>query len=421
MRLLAIAALALPLSTAAQPRVIAVSLEGMIHPITAEIVNRTIDRARSENAAAVLVRLNTPGGLLDATRQIDQALLKSPVPVITYVTPSGGRAASAGFFILQAGDIAAMAPGTNTGAASPVLLGQQMDQVMRQKVENDSAAALRSMMSNRGRNAQVGETTVREAKSFTEREALDQHLIDVIARDETALLAQLNGREITRFDGTRATLNLASARIEPYDLTLRERVISAIADPNLGFILLVAGALGLYIEFSSPGLIFPGVAGGIALLLGLSALSVLPINWAGVGLLVLALALFVLEAKFASHGILGIGGTVAMVIGAVMLVEGPPDFRIRLSTALAAAIPFALITTALVSLVIRARRNKVITGQQGMIAEVGEARTPLEPRGKVFIHGEYWDAESTVPVPSGARVRVTGVHGMLLKVEPYAN
>jgi membrane-bound serine protease (ClpP class) len=420
-RLTLLAAFAVQLAIAAEPRVIAVDVGGMIHPITAEIIDRTLERAQKENAAAVLIRLNTPGGLLDATRQIDQELLKSPVPVITYVTPSGGRAASAGFFILEAGDVAAMAPGTNTGAASPVLLGQQMDPVMRSKIENDSAAALRSMMSNRGRNAQVGEKTVREAKSFTEQEALDQHLVDLIAKDENDLLSKLNGRDITRFDGTKTRLALAGAKIEEYQPSLRERVVQAIADPNIGFILLVGGALGLYIEFSSPGLILPGVAGGIALLLGLSALSVLPLNWTGVALLVLAVALFILEAKFTSHGILGIGGAVAMVMGAILLVEAPPAFRIRVSTAIATTVPFALITMFLVSLVIRARRNKVVTGYEGMIAEIGEARTAIDPRGKVFVHGEYWDAESNTPIASGGRVKVVGTRGMLLEVEPYGN
>jgi membrane-bound serine protease (ClpP class) len=410
--------LGLPFVALAQPRVIAVNLDGMIHPITVDIVDRAIAEAREQGAVALLVRLNTPGGLLDAMRQVDQALLKSPVPVITYVTPSGGRAASAGFFILEAGDVAAMAPGTNTGAASPVLLNQEMDKVMRAKVENDSAALLRTMMANRGRNVPAAESTVREAKSFTEREALDNHLIDLISPDERSLLNTLNGREITRFEGQKVRLDLTNAKIVDYDETFRERVISSIADPNVGFILLVAGALGLYVEFSSPGLIFPGVAGAISLLLGLSALSVLPINWVGVALLVLALAFFIAEAKFASHGILGIGGTIAMVFGAVLLVDAPPALRIHYSTAIAVTIPFAIITMFLVSLVIKARRNKVVTGQQGMIAEVGEVRTPLAPRGKVFVHGEYWDAESATPIEAGTRVRVVSVDGLLLTVEP---
>jgi membrane-bound serine protease (ClpP class) len=410
--------LALPLAALAEPRIIALNIDGMIHPITVEKVNRAIDQARRENADALLLRLNTPGGLLDATRQLDQALLKSPVPVITYVTPSGGRAASAGFFILEAGDVAAMAPGTNTGAASPVLLNQEMDKVMRAKVENDSAAMLRTMMANRGRNVTAAESTVREAKSFTEREALDNHLIDLISPDEQSLFNTLSGREITRFDGRKVKIQLAGAKVTDYEETFRERVVSAIADPNLSFILLVAGALGLYVEFSSPGVILPGVAGAISLLLGLSGLSVLSINWVGVALLVLSLGFFIAEAKFASHGVLGIGGTVAMIFGAVLLVDAPPDLRIHYSTAIAVTLPFALITMFLVSLVLKARRNKVVTGDEGMVAEIGEARTALAPRGKVFVHGEYWDAESSTPVEEGARVRVVRVDGLLLKVEP---
>ncbi len=412
---------ALCATAASAARVIAVPVDGVVHPITVEIISRAVDQARNERAAAVLIRLNTPGGLLDATRQIDQKLLASPVPIITYVTPSGARAASAGFFILECGDIAAMAPGTNTGAASPVLIGQQMDPVMRSKIENDAAAMLRSMVSKRGRNAELAETAIRQAKAFTEKEALDNKLIDLVAPDEAALFRELNGREITRFDGSKQKLDLASAEVVEYQKTIREWIISAIADPNIGFILLVVGALGIYVEFSSPGLIFPGVAGGILLLLGLSALSVLPINWAGVALLLLAIALFVLEAKFASHGILGAGGTAAMILGALLLVEGPPAMCIHLSTAIAVALPFALITMFLVSLVIKARRNKVITGEQGLLDEIGEARTPLTPRGKVFVRGEYWDAESSTPVQPGARVRVVGVTGLLLKVEPVGN
>jgi membrane-bound serine protease (ClpP class) len=408
-------------AAASAARVIAVSVDGVVHPITVEIISRAVEQARNEHAAAILIRLNTPGGLLDATRQIDQKLLVSPAPVITYVTPSGARAASAGFFILECGDIAAMAPGTNTGAASPVLIGQQMDPVMRSKIENDAAAMLRSMVSKRGRNAQLAETAIRQAKAFTEKEALDNKLIDMAAADEAALFRGLNGREITRFDGSKQKLDLASPEVVEYQKTIRERIISAIADPNIGFILLVVGALGIYVEFSSPGLIFPGVAGGILALLGLSALSVLPINWAGVALLLLAIALFILEAKFASHGVLGAGGTAAMILGALLLIEGPPAIRIRLSTAVAVALPFALITMFLVSLVIKARRNKVVTGEEGLLDQIGEARTPLTPRGKVFVRGEYWDAESSTPVQPGARVRVVAVTGLLLKVEPVGN
>jgi len=402
----------------AAPRVIAVDIDGMVHPITAEILVRAMDQAQREHASALLIRLNTPGGLLDATREIDQKIVASPVPVITYVTPSGARAASAGFFILQAGDIAAMAPGTNTGAASPVLLGREMDPVMRAKIENDSAAFLRSIVTKRGRNAELAEKTIREAKSYTDKEAIDSKLIDMVSPNQAALLDSLNGREIARFDGAKVVLRTGGAEVADYRKTIREWLVSSIADPNIGFILLILGALGIYVEFSSPGTIFPGVAGAILALLGLSALSVLPINWVGAALLVLALALFVLEAKFTSHGILGVGGTIAMILGAMLLIEAPPEFRIRFATAASVAIPFAVITMFLVSLVIKARRNKVITGEQGMIDAIGEARTSLEPAGKVFVRGEYWDAVADEPVPAGERVRVVEVEGMVLKVKP---
>jgi membrane-bound serine protease (ClpP class) len=404
--------------SAAAPKVIAVDIDGVIHPITVAILTHALDQAASQDAAAVLLRLNTPGGLLEATRQMNEKIVASRVPVIAYVTPSGGRAASAGFFILQAADVAAMAPGTNTGASSPVALGGQMDEIMRHKVENDSAAWLRSTVEKRGHNAELAETTIREAKAFTEKESLDQHLIDLIAPSEQKLLEALDGREITRFDGRKEVLHLRGAEVVPYDLTLRERVISSIADPNVGFILLVVGALGLYVEFNSPGLIIAGVGGGILLLLGLSSLAVLPLNWVGVALLLLGAALFILEAHFTSHGVLGAGGTVAMVLGALMLIDGPPEMRIRLVTALSVSIPFALITMFLLTLALRARRNKSLMGGEGMIDEIGQARTALAPVGKVFVHGEYWDAESSSPVEPGQEVRVVAVEGMKLRVEP---
>jgi len=413
---LLLASLALPLMAA--PRVIAVNVDGIVHPITVEIIGRALDQAARENAAAVLLRLNTPGGLVESTREINSKIVTSRVPVIAYVTPSGGHAASAGFFLLQSADIAAMAPGTNTGAASPVLMGQQMDKVMRDKVENDISAWMRSIVEKRGRNADLAEKTIREAKAFSEQAALEGHLIELVANSESRLLNDLDGREIKRFDGRSEVLHTRGAEIVDYQLTVRQRIIETIADPNIGFILLVLGALGVYAEFSAPGLILPGVAGGIMALLGLSSLAVLPINWIGVGLLLFAVAMFVLEAKIASHGILGAGGTIAMILGALLLIEGPPEVRIRLSTALAVSLPFAAITMFLVSLVIRARRNKVVTGSEGLLSEIGQARTALAPAGKVFVHGEYWDAESATPVAVGDEVRILAVDGMKLRVEP---
>ena len=371
-------ALAASLSVSAAPRIVAINVDGIIHPVTVEIISHAIDQAVRENAAAVLIRLNTPGGLLDATREITSKIVASPVPVIAYVTPSGGRAASAGFFILESSDLAAMAPGTNTGASSPVLEGQQMDPVMRNKIENDSSAWLRSIVTKRGRNAELAEKTIREAKAFTEKEALDNQLIDLIQPDEAALFNALDGYcTVTRFDGRQTTLHTAGAEVADYRPTARERIVAAIADPNVAFILLVLGALGIYVEFSSPGLIAPGVAGGIMALLGLSGLAVLSINWIGAALLILGVSMFVMEAKFASHGVLGIGGSIAMVLGALLLVNGPPELRIHLSTALSVTIPFALITMFLVSLVVRARSNKAVMSNGGLLNEVGQARTAL--------------------------------------------
>jgi membrane-bound serine protease (ClpP class) len=411
----------LPLALGAaegSPRVVAVTIDSVIHPITTEILTHAAAKASREQAQFLLVRLNTPGGLLEATRTTIEKIVASPVPVVTFVTPAGGRAASAGFFLLQSGDVAAMAEGTHTGAASPVILGQPMDPVMRKKVESDSTAFLRSLASKRGRNSELAEKTVLEAKSFTAQEAIANKLVDVVVVDEARLLAALDGREVTRFDGRKSVIHSAGAQVAEYELTMREKVTQALSDPNLAFVMMALGAMGLYIEFTTPGIVFPGVAGGILLILGLMSLSVLPINWAGAALLALAVALFVLEAKIASHGILGTGGAVAMTLGAVLLVEGPPEMRIRLSTALAVSLPFALITIFLVSLVIRARARPAETGGRGLLQEIGVAVTALEPRGTVFVHGEYWNAVASEPLPQGARVRVTAVDGLLLKVEP---
>jgi membrane-bound serine protease (ClpP class) len=417
MRTFAIA-LAASLTLSAAPKIVAVTVDGIIHPVTVEIISHAIDQASRDNAAAVLIRLNTPGGLLDATREITSKIVASPVPVIAYVTPSGGRAASAGFFILEAADLAVMAPGTNTGASSPVLEGETMDPVMRKKVENDASAWLRSIVTKRGRNSDLAEKTIREAKAFTEKEALDDHLIDLIEPDQTALLNAVDGRTISHFDGRQQVLHTAGAEVTEYRLTARERIIAAVADPNVAFIMLVLGALGIYVEFTSPGLIFAGVLGGILALLGLSGLAVLPINWIGAALLILGVSMFVLEAKFTSHGVLGIGGSIAMVLGALLLVNGPPELRIHLATALAVTIPFAIITMFLVSLVVRARSGKVVMANGGLLNEVGQARTALSPDGKVFVHGEYWDAVSSAPVDAGGAVRVVSIDGMKLHVEP---
>ncbi len=406
----------------AAPKVILADVDGMIHPVTTEIVESALAEAKQDGAVAVILRLNTPGGLMDAMRDTIQKIVSSPVPIITYVAPSGGRSASAGFFILESGDVAAMAPGTNTGAAHPVAMGGEMDAVEKQKVENDAAAYMRSICSKRGRNTSLAESAVRESKSFTEREALDQHLIDLIAPDEPALLAALDGREITRFSGAREILHTGGAQIVVYQRSLRQKFIAAIADPNMALILLVLGALGIYVEFTSPGLVAPGVAGAILVLLGLSALSVMPINWLGAALMIVALTAFVLEAKFTAHGILALFGAVALVLGAVMLIDSPiPEMRIHWGTALGLALPFSIITFFLLSLALRAKRNKVVTGAEGIVGATGSALTALAPEGTVLVHGEYWNAVAPQAVASGTPVRVTAIHNLKLNVEPVAD
>lgn len=398
--------------------VLRLDVDSVVHPITVEMVSRALEQAKDAKADLLLVRLNTPGGLMDATREIVEKLVAAPVPVVMYVGPSGARAASAGFFLLLAGDVAAMAPGTRTGAASPVVLGRELDPVMRRKVESDAGAWVRSLAARHGRNAALAEKTVSEAKSFTEQEALDSKLVDLVAKDEADLFRQLEGRTIERFDGTRRTLNLGTPVVRVYEPTLRQSILKAISDPNLAFILLVLGGLGLYVEFSAPGLVLPGVLGAIFALLGLAALSVLPINWLGAAMILLALALFILEAKFTSYGVLGVGGAIAMVLGAMLLIEGPPEVRISLLTALGVGLPFAAIVVFLTTLVIRAQGSKVQTGESGMVGETGVARTALSPEGKIFVHGEYWNATSSVAVPEGTPVRVLAVEGLRMRVEP---
>jgi membrane-bound serine protease (ClpP class) len=407
-------------SAGAQPaRVLEIDVDRVVHPLTAEIISQGIDQAERDGAAAVVIRLNTPGGLLTATQHIIQKIIASPVPVITYVTPSGGRAASAGFMILIAGDVAAMAPGTNTGAAHPVMMGSDMDEVMKQKVGNDAAAAVRSMAQKRGRNWEVAETAVLESKAFTEQEALDYELIDLVAGDVPGLLRLLDGTVITRFNGEEQTLRLTGAATYPFELSVRQRALLPLTDPSIAFILLILGLVGVYIEFTHPGLIFPGVAGGILVIISLMALSLLPINWAGAALIVLGLVFFILEATIVSGGILGAGGAIAMILGTVLLIDTEvPELSIGWGTAIAATLPFALITIFLLRLAVTSFRYKVATGAEAMVGEVGVAKTGIAAEGRVFVHGEWWNARAAQPIAEGAKVRIVGVDGLLLDVAP---
>ena len=406
-------------SLASASTVVKVRIDDTIQPITAEYIDRAIERARQTNADAVLIELSTPGGLLESTRAIIEKILASPVPVIVYVAPTGARAASAGFFILESADVAAMAPGTNTGAAHPVELGGgKMDDVMKQKVENDSAAFMRSFVGPRGRNVALAEAAVRESKSWTDQEALQQHLIDVVAHDQNDLLHQLDGRTVKRFDGKQVTLHLGGASVDEMQMTLRQRILDFLLDPNVAFLVLAIGALALYMEFNHPGAVVPGVVGVVFILLALFALNLLPTRYAAFTLIMGAFVLFALEAKFATHGVLGIGGIALLTLGGLLLVDGPiPQMRVHLLTALAISVPLGVITVFLMTIALRARRAKVVTGQQGLIGAVGEARTDIDPEGKVWVLGELWNAHASSRVGLGEQVVVRKVEGLELEVE----
>jgi membrane-bound serine protease (ClpP class) len=415
-RLLVVLALTLPLSSHAA--VLRVSVNDMIHPISDEFIGRALTEAVRSHDDAVVIQLRTPGGLIDSTRSIVEKIMTSRVPVIVYVAPTGSRAASAGFFILESADIAAMAPGTNTGAAHPVIFGEKMDEIMKMKLENDAAAFMRTIAARRGRNVGVAESAVRESKSFTEEEALNQKLIDVVAPDLPSLFRSLEGRRVRRYDGTVTTLHLAGKPVHDYDMSLKERLLSMLMDPNIAFLLFALGGLALFAEFNHPGAVVPGVVGAVSILLALFALNLLPTRYASLALLLGAFALFALEAKYATHGILGIGGVICMIFGALFLVDGPiPEMRVHLFTALIVSVPIGVIAIFLTTLVLRARRVRVSTGREGMIGEIGVARTELGPAGKVFVHGELWNAVARTSLPQGARVRVSGVDGLQLIVE----
>jgi len=388
--------------------VLKIVINDAIHPITDEYVGRAIAAAEATHAEALLIEINTPGGLVSSTREIIEKILASPVPVVIYVTPSGSRAASAGFFILESADVAAMAPGTNTGAAHPVTLGgDKIDEVMKQKMENDAAALMRSVADKRGRNIQVAESAVRESKSFTDKEALSQKLIDYIASSEADLFRQMEGKTITRFDGKTSTLNLAGKTVTIFDMTLKQRILAYIMDPNVAFVLLAIGMLAVFMEFNHPGAVLPGTVGVVFLLLAVFALNLLPVRFAALGMILGAFVLFALEAKFVSHGVLTIGGIALLTLGGLMLVDAPiPEMRVHLWTALAVSVPLGLITAFLMSIALRARQNKVVTGVQGLIGQVGVAQSPLTPYGKVFVHGELWDALSSASVSEGESVIV---------------
>ncbi|HET9166777.1 MAG TPA: nodulation protein NfeD [Candidatus Angelobacter sp.] len=407
------------ISSAASADVLKIVVDDAIHPIVTERIERAIQEAQRAHADAVLIELRTPGGLVTATIDIVQEILTSPVPVIVYVAPAGNRAASAGFYILEAADIAAMAPGTNTGAAHPVISGATMDPVLKDKLENDAAAHLRSYSGKRGRNVEVAESAVRQSKSFSADEALSNHLIDYIAKDENDLFRQLDGKTVTRFDGSKTVLHLAGKGVIIQEETLKQEILSFMMNPSISFMIFAVGMLCIFFEFNHPGAILPGVVGFIAVAISLYTLQLLPLRSMALVMIIASFAMFVLEAKLQTHGIVGTGGIVLMVLGALLLVDGPiPQMRVQLWAALAVAVPIGIITIFLMTIALKARRNKVVTGEQGMIGEVAIVCAPLTPSGKVFVQGELWDAVSPANVDAGRRVVVRRIENLVLYVEP---
>jgi len=406
--------------TLAAADVLKIVLNDTIQAATEERIERALNQAAARKDDAVVIELNTPGGVMDAMREIMGKIIASPVPVIIYVTPGGSRAASAGFFILESADVAAMAPGTNTGAAHPVgPFGGDIKGTMKDKVENDATALMRSVVAKRGRNVQIAESAVLESKSFTDGEALQQKLIDYVAPNEQDLFRQIASKPVKRFNGESITLNLVGKPEHVLDETLKEEILGFLMNPDIAFILLAIGALALYTEFNHPGAVWPGTVGIVFILLAVFALHLLPIRFAAVVLIFASFVLFALEAKFATHGVLAIGGITTLVIGALLLVDSPiPEMRVKLATALAVSIPLGVITVFLMTIALRARRNKIVTGREGLVGEVAIAQTALAPAGKVFIHGEIWDAVASASVLAGERVVVQKVDGLQLFVEP---
>jgi membrane-bound serine protease (ClpP class) len=409
----------------AQPLVMDLNLDGEVEPVLATYIEEGLAEAARKNASLVLITMDTPGGLSDSMKEIIQHILSSPVPVAVYVSPTGARGASAGFFILMSADIAAMAPGTRTGAASPIIaiggftLG--VDETLRKKITNDAMAFLRSYTEKRGRNAKLAETAVTDARAFTEKESLDGNLIDYVVASPDELLRTLNGKTLARFDGTKLTLALSNYQRTAFELSARQKFLARIVEPDMFFLLLILGTLGLYAEFTHPGAVLPGVVGGICSVLALYAMHLLPVNLAGILLIVIAVTLFVLEAKYTSHGVLLAGGVIAMIFGAIFLIRSPlTSGGVSLGMALAVTFPFAAISVFLMRLVLRSRKWKQAAGIEELLGEKGIATTGLAAgvEGMIRIHGESWRAIAQRSVAAGEAVRVQKVEGLKLYVEP---
>jgi len=401
--------------------ILKITVAAPIHPVTSEYIRNAIDKADKEEASLLIIAIDTPGGLDTSMREIIEHILGAETPIAAYVHPSGARSASAGFFIGVACDIFAMTPGTNTGAAHPVgvsITGQSMDETMAEKVTHDAASYIKSIAEKRGRNPKMAEDAVRKSLSYTEEEAFEGKLIDTIAASEDDLIAFLDGRTIRKFSGEEIVLDLKGQEVIDVPMSARQKFLLTISNPNLAYILLMIGLLGLYFEFSHPGAILPGVIGGICLLLAIFSFQILPINYVGLILILLAIGLFILEVKIQSYGILSIGGIVAMLIGSIMLIDAPiPELRPSLKFIIPMVLGLSIIFISLVYLVIKAHLRRASTGREGLVGEIGTARTDLSPGGKVFVHGELWNAEATEDLPKGTKVKVIEVlKGLKIKV-----
>jgi membrane-bound serine protease (ClpP class) len=396
--------------------VLAIQVDGVIAPSTADYIIRAIKQADREAAQALIIELDTPGGLDLSMRSIIKEILAAERPIIVYVSPGGARAASAGAFITLAAHVAAMAPGTNIGAAHPVNMGGEMDKEMNKKVTNDAAAYIRTLAEQRGRNVQWAEDAVRKSVSATEKEALQLKIIDLVADKLDDLLVALDGREVTTAHGT-VTLHTKGAEVTRIEMGLRDKILKVISDPTIAYMLLMLGLAGLYFELSNPGAILPGVLGGISLILAFYALQTLPINYAGLLLILLAIILFIAEVKVTSYGMLTVGGIVAMILGSVMLIKSPEPFlRISLSAILFTTAATAAFFGFVVTMALKAQRQRTTTGTEGLIGQIGTVRTPLKPEGSIMVGGELWSAQCEEGAEPGEKVTILAVKGLKLFV-----
>ncbi|WP_035497341.1 NfeD family protein [Citrifermentans bremense] len=401
-----------------QPQVAVISVRGPINPVTSSYLKQSLEAAGKRGDRLLLVELDTPGGLDTAMRDAVQAIFASPVPVAVYVTPSGARAASAGAVIGLSADVLAMAPGTNIGAAHPVGLGgEKPDKVMESKIVNDAEAYVDGIAKKRGRNVELARRMVRDSISLTSEAALQQRVIDLVAADRQELLAKLEGRKVLR-GGNEEVLHLSGARVTSYEMGTRDKILDAISNPDVAYMLMLLGMLGLFFELSNPGVILPGVIGGISLLLSFFALQTLPVNYAGIALILLGIVLFIAEIKVVSYGMLAVGGIVSMVLGSLMLFPSPePYLRLSWSVIIATVLLTAGFFIVVVAKVVQAHREKPITGVEGMLGEEGVADSDIDPEGRVLVRGEYWNAVSGERIRKGEKVRVVEVKGLHLKVE----